>query len=65
MPKKRCEIVSDQIKDEAMATKEYRSLAKSFRKTNLGVAILVDKIADDEESHKKALTKVFQLVCKK
>ena len=62
---KRCRIISSQIVDESDAVKTYRALADSFRKADVATAILIDKIADDEASHKKALTRVARVVCKK
>lgn len=64
---KMCSDLSNQVLDEADGVKKYKELAETFMKSdNPGIralAILADKLREDEESHKNALTKVIRLVC--
>ncbi len=67
-PKQRmCYELSNIVLDEHEATEEYHKKAKEFSESdNPGIralGILMDKLADDEQSHEKALTRVTRLVC--
>ena len=66
---KQCDIITTQIKDERMAVATYHALAQLLSESEnpgvRGMAILAEKIADDEQSHMKALEKLAQLHCPK
>jgi rubrerythrin len=66
---KQCSIINDQIKDERSAVATYHALARLLKESeNPGVramAILAEKLADDEQSHMNALEKFAQLHCPK
>ena len=62
-----CNDIYKAIKDERDATVEYATLAlQSLElddKTMEAVSIIMEKIRDDEKSHKEALEKIGRVVC--
>lgn len=64
---KLCYELSNKLMEESGAIDQYRKLAETLRESdNPGIralALLFDKLAQDEESHHTALTGVARLVC--
>ena len=67
MSKEFCEFLEEAIKDEQKGKEYYNKLAETFKESdNPGVrvlAILAEKLAQDEEGHRTTLIKVSRLVC--
>jgi rubrerythrin len=65
--KKLCQAIPAQLKDEDLATVEYLGKAKEARKLNHPageeIAIIYEKLAMDELSHREALAKLAKAVC--
>lgn len=67
-----CKILKDAAKEENVAVGEYVALAldalkiadlSTLHKQREAISILLEKIRDDEGSHRDALTKIAALVC--
>jgi len=62
-----CYDLTNQIMDEGKAVGEYVALALDSLKLDdpqkEAVSILLEKLRDDEKSHKDALEKVVRIVC--
>jgi rubrerythrin len=65
--KKQCQLLSKERADEIEAGKKYREMARLLGESEdpavRALAIVAEKIADDEDSHARALTKIDQLLC--
>jgi len=67
-----CQRLQAAVKDENMAVGEYEALAlealqvadlSTLHKQREAISILLEKIRDDEGSHRDALTKIVALAC--
>lgn len=62
-----CTRFIEAVKDEGVASIDYSKLGERLAESNIAevrpLKILLDKIAQDEQSHKMALEKVAKLIC--
>lgn len=51
--------ISEAIKDEYKGSKEYHDLSRKMKKKNIDFAIILNKMATDENNHAEHLIKMY------